>query len=204
MSLVYLQCCGRKRKQADPQGTTEGLNLGQFQTINKDVSIDVWGFDPALYNMQGPDMEGSDIDDTAVIPANGFLAGNSGLPTYRPKKEVHQAFSPADWVLLTISDVLSTIRNDSHLARSVLWETARLQRHLFSVGPLKLPEDARAVDIQLTELEKVLGQGNELIQGGGSDENHEKQKRILTGEVFQKALSTNHISFHLLIPTRLC
>ncbi|CAJ0547469.1 Ff.00g042230.m01.CDS01 [Fusarium sp. VM40] len=182
MSLFSLQCCGQKRKQAieepaqqaDPQATTEVINLEHIRASPQRRSTDI----------------GSDIDDTALAPANGFLAGNFHLPTYRPNNEVPQFFSPANWVLLTISDVLSTMRKDSHLARCVLFETARLQRSLFSVGLVKLSLDARAVDMQLIELDKVLRKGDELIQGDWGEESREKQDRILKGERFQKALRT--------------
>jgi hypothetical protein len=186
MPLAFFQCCGRNRKQAlvepapqaDPQATTEDINLEC-------------------------DIEGSDIDDTAVVPAKGFLAGNFDLPTYKPKNEMPHAFSPANWVLLTISDVLSTMRKDSYLARCVLFETARLQRPLFSVGTLKLSQNARVVDKQLIELKKVLGRGDELIRGSWNEETQEKQDRILKGDPFQKALRMNYISFYLLIPISL-
>jgi hypothetical protein len=92
------------------------------------------------------------------------------------------------------------MRKDSYLARCVLFETVRLQRSLFSVGPVKLSQDARAVDMQLIELDKVLGQGDELIQGHWGEESKEKQDHTLKGEPFQKALRTNYISFYLLIP----
>jgi hypothetical protein len=203
MSLVCFQCCGRNRKQAikepapqaDPQATTEDMNLGWFMTTPQRRSTGVEGSD-----IKAPDIEASDIDDTVIVPAKGFLAGNLGLPTYRPKTEVPQFFSPANWVLLTISDVLSTMRKDSYLARCLLFETARLQRPIFSVGPLKLSQNARVVDMEMIELNKVLGHGDELIQGSWSEESQEKQDRILKGEPFQKALRMNYISFHLLIP----
>jgi hypothetical protein len=202
MSLVYFQCCGRKRKQAveepapqaDPQATTQAINLEDVRDTPRRRSTDI----------EVSDIKGSDIDDTALAPANGFLAGNFRLPTYRPKNEVPQFFSPANWVLLTISDVLSTMRKDSHLARCVLFETVRLRRSLFSVGPVKLSQDARAVDMQLIELDKVLGQGDELIQGDWGEESKEKQDRVLKGEPFQKALRTNYISFYPLISSCLC
>ncbi|WXC53704.1 hypothetical protein QX201_013344 [Fusarium graminearum] len=138
---------------------------------------------------QGTEMEVPDIDDTAIVPAKGFLGGPiNGLPTYQPKNEQPQFFSPANWVVLTISDVLLTMRNECHLARCVLFETARLQKSLLSVGLLKLSGDARVVDMQLIELDKTLVHGDELIHGSWGDEDIEKQNVILKGDTFQKAL----------------
>ncbi|QPC63400.1 hypothetical protein HYE67_005631 [Fusarium culmorum] len=128
---------------------------------------------------QGTEMEVPEIDDTAIVPAKGFLGGPiNGLPTYQPK----------NWVVLTISDVLLTMRNECHLARCVLFETARLQKSLLSVGLLKLSDDARVVDMQLIELDKTLVHGDELIHGSWGDEDIEKQNVILKGDTFQKAL----------------
>ncbi|PCD32189.1 hypothetical protein FGRA07_09441 [Fusarium graminearum] len=141
---------------------------------------------------QGTEMEVPDIDDTAIVPAKGFLGGPiNGLPTYQPKNEQPQFFSPANWVVLTISDVLLTMRNECHLARCVLFETARLQKSLLSVGLLKLSDDARVVDMQLIELDKTLVHGDELIHGSWGDEDIEKQNVILKGDTFQKALRSD-------------
>ncbi|ESU15711.1 hypothetical protein FGSG_13526 [Fusarium graminearum PH-1] len=112
---------------------------------------------------QGTEMEVPDIDDTAIVPAKGFLGG-------------------------LINDVLLTMRNECHLARCVLFETARLQKSLLSVGLLKLSDDARVVDMQLIELDKTLVHGDELIHGSWGDEDIEKQNVILKGDTFQKAL----------------
>ncbi|QPC72278.1 hypothetical protein HYE68_003030 [Fusarium pseudograminearum] len=138
---------------------------------------------------QGTEMEVPDIDDTAIVPAKGFLGVPiNGLPTYQPKNEQPQFSFPANWVVLTISDVLLTMRNECHLARCVLFETARLQKSLLSVGLLKLSDDARVVDMQLIELDKTLVHGDELIHGSWGDEDIEKQNLILKGDAFQKAL----------------
>ncbi|CAF3475645.1 unnamed protein product [Fusarium graminearum] len=146
---------------------------------------------------QGTEMEVPDIDDTAIVPAKGFLGGPiNGLPTYQPKNEQPQFFSPANWVVLTISDVLLTMRNECHLARCVLFETARLQKSLLSVGLLKLSDDARVVDMQLIELDKTLVHGDELIHGSWGDEDIEKQNVILKGDTFQKALLVDRITMN--------
>ncbi|KAF0635377.1 hypothetical protein FPSE5266_03438 [Fusarium pseudograminearum] len=146
---------------------------------------------------QGTEMEVPDIDDTAIVPAKGFLGVPvNGLPTYQPKNEQPQFFSPANWVVLTISDVLLTMRNECHLARCVLFETARLQKSLLSVGLLKLSDDARVVDMQLIELDKTLVHGDELIHGSWGDEDIEKQNVILKGDTFQKALLVDRITMN--------
>jgi hypothetical protein len=189
MSLACFQCCRRNRKQAveepvplaDPQATTEPVNLP--------------GITP---QPRSTDIQSPELDDTAIVPANGFLnsypgKGYTELPTYRPKNEMPQFFSPVNWVLLTITDVLLTMHKESYLARCVLFETARLQRPLFSVGPLKLSQDARLVDMQLIQLNKVLDKGDELIQGSWDEEDKAKQDLVLKGKPFQKALRMNSV-----------
>ncbi|KAL6923079.1 hypothetical protein ACHAP8_004020 [Fusarium lateritium] len=135
------------------------------------------------------DVEGPDLDDTVIVPAKGFLGSSiTRLPTYEPKDVTRQHRSRADYVRLSIKDVLSTMRKESHLARCMLFETARLQKTPPSVKSLKLPQDARILDIQLLELEKVLLSGNELIRGPRSDKHREKQNLIIKGKPFKKAL----------------
>ncbi|RGP80511.1 hypothetical protein FLONG3_1345 [Fusarium longipes] len=130
-----------------------------------------------------------DLDDTAQVPAKGFLDGHVNLPTYEPKNKVFQPFSPANYVLLTIEDVLSTMSKESHQARCILFETARLRRPILSVKSLKLSQDARVVDIQLINLDKALEQGSELIAGSWRKETQEKQELVLKGQPFQKILA---------------
>ncbi|KAG8358437.1 hypothetical protein FVEN_g3655 [Fusarium venenatum] len=139
----------------------------------------------------GADVEGPDMDDTAIVPAKGFLGSSTTrLPTYESKDSPRQHRSRADYVRLSIKDVLSTMRKESHLARCILFETARLQKTSPSVKSLKLPQDARILDIQFLELEKVLLNGNELIRGPRSDKHREKQNLIIKGKPFKKALRT--------------
>ena len=145
-------------------------------------------------------VEGSDIDDAAMVPAKGFLAGIIELPTYRPKSEDNEMRTSA-YVDLSISDVLRTISREAYLARCVLFETARLQRSLLSLGPLKLFQNARAVDMELIQLRKVLHKGDELIGLDYDDDGRrKKQHLILEGEPFQKALRMYFVSFYFVIP----
>ncbi len=110
--------------------------------------------------------------------------------------------SKRSYIKLTFSDVLSTMSRESYLARRVLFETARLQRPLLSVGSLKLSGNARVVDEELIKLEKVLHNGDELIRGG-----YKNHDRILEGEPFKKALrmyfflSTLLSQYHVFIPS---
>ncbi|OBS19921.1 hypothetical protein FPOA_11646 [Fusarium poae] len=139
----------------------------------------------------GTDTEGRELDDTAIVPADGFLGrSNFRLPTYEPKDSPRPHRSHADYVRLSIKDILSTMRKESHLARCILFETARLQRSSRSGRSLKLSQHDRILDLQLLELEKVLLNGNELIRGPRSDKNREKQSLIIKGKPFKKALRT--------------
>ncbi len=148
---------------------------------------------------QEPVDEAPDIDDAVIVPAKGFLVGGVRLPTYEPKSELDVMHSSSH-VFLSISDVLKTISRDVHIARCVLFETARLQRPLLSVGPLKLFDNARVVDMELIKLDKVLDQGYELIDAELRDEEQGKQSLILEGDLFQKALRMYFISFCFVIP----
>ncbi|KAG5665009.1 hypothetical protein KAF25_008743 [Fusarium avenaceum] len=104
---MHSQAVEEPAQQAGPQATTEAINLEHIRASPQRHSTDI----------------DSDIDDTALAPANGFLAGNFLLPTYRPKNEVIELFSPANWLI---------------------------------------------------EWDKVLGQGNELIQGDWGEDNEIK------------------------------
>ncbi|KAH6843322.1 hypothetical protein B0I37DRAFT_448644 [Chaetomium sp. MPI-CAGE-AT-0009] len=164
MSLVCFKWCRRNRKGAVKVPT------------------------PPLQTHSANGIQGSDIDDAVTVPTKGFLDGSLELPTYQPRSNYYTAVSPANYVVLTISDVLRTMSRESYLARCVLFETARLQRRVFSVGPLKLSLEARAVDMELIKLYKVLDEGHELIHDPWREEDREKQGSILEGEPFQKAL----------------
>ncbi|KAK3291255.1 uncharacterized protein B0H64DRAFT_410200 [Chaetomium fimeti] len=155
--------------------------------------------DPRIQQSRNPKGQVSDIDDAVVVPTKGFLGGSLDkgfldgsleLPTYKPRFNPINMVSPFNWVMLTISDVLRTMSRDSYLARCVLFETARLQRRVFSTGSLKLSESARAVDMELITLRKVLDEGHELIGGRWDEEERKKQGFILQGEPFQQAIGT--------------
>jgi hypothetical protein len=148
------------------------------------------------------DIEESNIDDAAVVFDKGFLRGRIHLPTYQPKG-VHPGYSKPSYVTLTISDVLRTISQECDLARRVLFETARLQRPLLSVGPLRLSQNARVLDKELVKLDKVLGKGDELIEHGWSVESVKEQLLTLQAEPFQKALRMYFASLYLVIPVHL-
>ena len=83
------------------------------------------------------------LDDSANVPTAGFLNTDFvRLPTYQPKNSNQtKPFSHTGYEELTVNEVLSTMRQESRLARCVLFETARLQRSPFAVGALKLPEE---------------------------------------------------------------
>ncbi|CAG7559078.1 unnamed protein product [Fusarium equiseti] len=146
-----------------------------------------------------PDLDESMIipglDESVAVPTKGFLNSGVQLPAYGTEHAVNIMSNP-QYVVLTISDVLLTIRQDLTLARCILFETARIKRSLFSLGPLRLSEDARAVDIKLILLSHVLDQGDQLIKVQKEPRNNNEdalcpeEESAIKGDRFQKALRT--------------
>lgn len=148
--------------------------------------------------------ENVDIDDSATVPVAGFFDTKVKLPTYQVIERRSRLTTKVKYVSLSLSDVLSTIREEADLARRVLFETARLQRPPFSIGPLKLSKDPYDVDIKLVELGGVLGQGYNLIPKEACfndvedfHDRRRKQDLALNGNDFKTTLGTAHFFFYL-------
>ncbi|KAL8392165.1 hypothetical protein RB595_002376 [Gaeumannomyces hyphopodioides] len=158
---MFLDCFKRRRRNRKPaavEPAPHSPTIPQYSTI------------------------GWQIDDAAMVPAQGFLSGRVKLPTYGPPL-TDKSFSQRVYVSLTTSDVLEAMRRGAYLARCVLFETARLHKPLISVGALRLSQDARVLDTELVDLDKGFAQGGELILSKGRE-----QDLILKGEPFQKVL----------------
>jgi len=141
-------------------------------------------------------------DDSVIVPPKGCLDENLQLPTYLRKNKgpgIRCTTDDHSGVSLNISDVLCTVKASILLARRILFETARLKRSVFAVGPVKLPVEAYYVDEQLMKLEKCLGTGDVSLHS----EDISGQDLVLKGPTVQKALCMDLFPFHMLLQTTL-